>query len=125
MTINTLTHRLKLRAQSLIAALMTLFMSRPAWAEIPGNEDPTQGGDDTNILKVLFNYAYDIVLYGGPMLLTAAVGYFFIHMWGLMKEVRAERKTKSDFITDGVLGASLILMSIWGLNFSLGLLEST
>ncbi|MBL1422457.1 MAG: DUF2976 domain-containing protein [Alphaproteobacteria bacterium] len=119
-----LTHILRLRARDLITAVTMLLLSSPARAVIPGNEDPSQGGDDNNILKVVFNFAYDIVLYGGPMLLVAGTTYFLIHMWGLMKEVRAEKKTKNDFIADGVIGASLVLLSIWGLNFSLGLLES-
>lgn len=114
--------KINLLWQSLLFSL-SLVLTHPAWAAIPGNQDPSQGGNDDNILKVFFAYAYDAVLYGGPIGLTAGVGYYCIHMWAIFKEVRAQRKEKSDFISDGVIGALLILLSIWALNFCLGLLE--
>ena len=114
--------KINLLWQSILFSL-SLVLTHPAWAAIPGNQDPSQGGNDENILKVFFAYAYDAVLYGGPIGLAAGVGYYIIHMWGVFKEVRAQRKEKSDFISDGVIGALLILLSIWALNFCLGLLE--
>ncbi|WP_318419623.1 DUF2976 domain-containing protein [Photobacterium leiognathi] len=108
--------------QSLLFTL-SLVMVHPARAVIPGNQDPSQGGDDENILKVLFAYGYDAVLYGGGLGLAAAIGYYIIHMWAVFKEVRAQRKEKSDFISDGVIGALLILLSIWAVNFCLSILE--
>lgn len=102
---------------------LCLFSVHPAWAYIPGNQNPTTGGDKDNILKTFFAYAYDALLYGGPIGIAFAVIYYLIHMWGIFQEIRAERKTKNDFITDGIIGASLILLSIWGVNYGLNLME--
>ncbi|WP_394230499.1 TIGR03745 family integrating conjugative element membrane protein [Shewanella colwelliana] len=99
------------------------LVTQPVLAKIPGNQEPTQGSDDDNILKTFFAYAYDIVLYGGGIGIAASTIYYFIHLWGVFQEVRNQKKEKSDLISDGVIGATLILLTIWGVNFSLGLLE--
>ncbi|AEH16381.1 MAG: DUF2976 domain-containing protein [Shewanella oncorhynchi] len=113
--------RCKTRLVTLLSC--SLFAITPALGAIPGNQEPTKGGDDDNILKTFFAYSYDVVLYGGGIGLAAAVGYYFIHLWGVFQEVRNQKKEKSDLITDGVIGAVLILLSIWGVNFCLQLLE--
>ncbi|GCF90538.1 MULTISPECIES: DUF2976 domain-containing protein [unclassified Shewanella] len=113
------------RCKTHLVALVSacVFTVTPALAKIPGNQEPTKGGDDENILKTFFAYSYDVVLYGGGIALAASVGYYFIHLWGVFQEVRNQKKEKSDLITDGVIGAVLILLSIWGVNFCLQLLE--
>ncbi|TOM63439.1 integrating conjugative element membrane protein, partial [Vibrio parahaemolyticus] len=44
----------------------SVLIGTQAQASIPTNNDPTQGGSD-NILELIYNYAYDILLYGGGM----------------------------------------------------------
>lgn len=100
-----------------------LYTVTPALALIPGNQDPTKGSDDENILKTFFAYSYDVVLYGGGIALAASVCYYLFHLWGVFQEVRNQKKEKGDLIADGVIGAVLILLSIWGVNFGLQMLE--
>lgn len=112
---------LQSRAMSLLGIMLGSVF--PVLAAIPENQDPTQGAGNGNLLTVLFAYGYDVVLYGGGLLLAAAVAYYVIHLWGIFKEVRAERKEKSDLISDAVIGAAMIGLSIWAVNFCLSLLE--
>jgi len=113
--------RCKTRLLTFVSACV--YTVTPALAAIPGNQEPTKGSDDDNILKTFFAYSYDVVLYGGGIALAASVGYYFFHLWGVFQEVRNQKKEKSDLITDGAIGAVLILLSIWGVNFCLQLLE--
>ncbi|GIU42860.1 hypothetical protein TUM4438_10400 [Shewanella sairae] len=121
-TVNKVKSRLYVLFTTSIA---TLFLTTQAvQAAIPTNQEPSKGSDDDNILKTWFAYSYDIVLYGGAAGIAAASLYYLIHMWGIFQEVRAQKKEKSDLITDGVIGASLLLLTIWGVTFALARLEN-
>lgn len=94
-----------------------------AIAKIPTNQNPTQG-DSTNILQMVFYYAYDILLYGGSIFVAFATIYYLGHMWDLYSKTREKQATKKDLLTDGVIGAVLILLTIWALNYGLSILGS-
>ncbi|MFA0055700.1 TIGR03745 family integrating conjugative element membrane protein [Vibrio echinoideorum] len=91
-------------------------------AKIPTNPKPTQGDSD-NILEMVMYYAYDILLYGGTVFLAFCAIYFLGHVWDIYNQTREGRKTKKDLLTDTVIGAALLLISIWGLNYGLDVLS--
>ncbi|HBC3529385.1 TPA: TIGR03745 family integrating conjugative element membrane protein [Vibrio parahaemolyticus] len=100
----------------------SLVIGTQAHASIPTNNDPTQGGSD-NILELIYNYAYDILLYGGGMFIAFCFIYFLGHMWDLYSKTRERQATKKDLLSDGIIGAVLLLLSIWGLNYGLDILK--
>lgn len=93
-------------------------------AKIPRNQDPTQGDSDS-VLEMLFYYAYDIVLYGGSIFIAFCAIYYLGHIWDIYSQTREQKKTKKDLLTDAIIGGILILLSVWGLNYSLNILGST
>ncbi|EGQ7795950.1 TIGR03745 family integrating conjugative element membrane protein [Vibrio parahaemolyticus] len=99
-----------------------LLVGTQALASIPTDNEPTQGGSD-NILELIYNYAYDILLYGGGMFIAFCFVYFLGHMWDLYSKTRERQATKKDLLSDGIIGAVLLLLSIWGLNYGLNILE--
>jgi integrating conjugative element membrane protein (TIGR03745 family) len=102
--------------------LLFIAIGAKAQAKIPQNQNPTQGQSD-NILTMVLYYAYDILLIGGSIFVAFSAIYFMGHMWDMYKKTRERQATKQDLLTDGVIGAVLLLFSIWGLNFGLGILE--
>ncbi|HBC3835279.1 TIGR03745 family integrating conjugative element membrane protein [Vibrio parahaemolyticus] len=100
----------------------SVLIGTQAQASIPTNNDPTQGGSD-NILELIYNYAYDILLYGGGMFIAFCFIYFLGHMWDLYSKTRERQATKKDLLSDGIIGAVLLLLSIWGLNYGLDILK--
>ncbi|EGU41182.1 hypothetical protein VII00023_06117 [Vibrio ichthyoenteri ATCC 700023] len=103
-------------------ALFFLAIGAKAHAKIPQNQDPSQGQSD-NILTMVLYFSYDILLIGGSIFIAFSAIYFMGHMWDMYKKTRERQATKQDLLTDGVIGAVLLLFSIWGLNFGLGILE--
>lgn len=101
---------------------VSALLSTKAVASIPTDNDPTQGGSD-NILELIYAYAYDILLYGGGMFIAFCFVYFLGHMWDLYSKTRERQATKKDLLSDGVIGAVLLLLSTWGLNYGLNILE--
>jgi integrating conjugative element membrane protein (TIGR03745 family) len=93
-----------------------------ALADIPTNNEPTQGSSD-NILELIYYYAYDLLLYGGGIFIAFCFVYFLGHMWDLYSKTKEKQATKKDLLSDGVIGAVLLLVSIWGLNYGLDILE--
>ncbi|WP_245986684.1 TIGR03745 family integrating conjugative element membrane protein [Vibrio pectenicida] len=94
-----------------------------AQAKIPKNQDPTQGDSD-NLLELIFYYAYDIVLYGGCIFVAFCALYYLGHVWDIYSQTRDGKKTKKELLTDAIIGGMLILLSVWGLNYSLNILGS-
>ncbi len=101
---------------------MLMMLASSAHAKIPQNQDPTQGSSD-NILTMVLNFSYDILLVGGSIFIAFGAIYYMGHMWDVYKKTRERQATKQDLLTDGVIGAVLLLFSIWGLNFGLDVLE--
>ena len=104
------------------SALASLWLSASASAKIPQNQDPTKGDSD-NILTMVMYFAYDIVLIGGSIFIAFAAIYYLGHMWDVFKKTREKQATKQDLLSDGIIGAVLLMFSIWALNFGLGILE--
>ncbi|AUI88936.1 integrating conjugative element membrane protein (plasmid) [Vibrio azureus] len=104
----------------LISAPFLLPVSQ-VWANIPENQKPSKGGSN-NLLTLIFQYAYDIALYGGSIFLAGSALYLMAHLWDLYSKTKDKQATKKDLLTDAVLGAVLLLLSIWGLNYGLDLL---
>lgn len=96
--------------------------SARTFAAIPGNTDPTQGDSD-NILEMIYNYGYDILLYGGGIFIAFCFVYFLGHMWDVYSRTKEKQATKKDLLSDGIIGAVLLLFSVWGLNYGLNILE--
>ncbi|MEZ9997908.1 TIGR03745 family integrating conjugative element membrane protein [Vibrio sp. 10N.261.46.A3] len=114
---------MSLQRLSLRTALTVMgAIGAPALAKIPTNTSPTQGDSD-NILEVVLNYAYDILLYGGTVFLAFCAIYFLGHVWDIYNQTREGKKTKKDLLTDTVIGAVLLLISVWGLNYGLDVLS--
>lgn len=97
-------------------------LSFSTWAAVPQNQQPTQGSSN-NILQMIYYYAYDIALYGGGIFIAFCFLYFLGHMWDLYSKTKDKQATKKDLLTDGIIGAVLLLLSIWGLNYGLNILE--
>ncbi len=104
----------------LIGALSVLSFS--SFAAIPQNQRPSQGSTD-NILQLILYYAYDIALYGGSILIAFLFIYYLTHLWDLYSETKEKRATKKDLLTDAIIGAVMLLFSIWGLNYGLDILK--
>ncbi len=62
-------------------------------------------------------------LYGGGMFIAFCFIYFLGHMWDLYSKTRERQATKKDLLSDGIIGAVLLLLSIWGLNYGLDILK--
>jgi len=104
----------------IVSAFSALSFS--AFASIPQNQQPTQGSSN-NILQMIYYYAYDIALYGGGIFIAFCFLYFLGHMWDLYSKTKDKQATKKDLLSDGIIGAVLLLLSIWGLNYGLNILE--
>ncbi|MFM2666697.1 DUF2976 domain-containing protein [Vibrio mediterranei] len=98
------------------------MLSSSVWAAVPKNTEPTQGSSN-NPLEIIFYYAYDIALYGGSIFLGFCFLYFLGHMWDLYSKTREKQATKKDLLSDAIIGVVLFLLSIWGFNYILDLLQ--
>ncbi|WP_299144388.1 TIGR03745 family integrating conjugative element membrane protein [uncultured Vibrio sp.] len=109
--------------------LRAFFLFLGAWlhslhalAAIPTDNNPTQGGSN-NILELIYAYAYDILLFGGGIFIAFCFVYFLGHVWDVFSKIKEKQATKKDLLSDGVIGAVLLLLSVWGLNYALDILE--
>lgn len=98
------------------------LMGTRTFASIPENTEPTQGGSD-NILEMIYNYGYDILLYGGGIFIAFCFVYYLGHMWDIYSKTKEKQATKKDLLSDGIIGAVMLLFSIWALNYGLNILE--
>ncbi|MCP4825543.1 MAG: TIGR03745 family integrating conjugative element membrane protein [Shimia sp.] len=111
-----------IQLRSFFLFVVTWLHSLSAMADIPTNNTPSQGGSD-NILELIYAYAYDLLLYGGGIFIAFCFVYFLGHIWDVFSKIKEKQATKKDLLSDGVIGAVLLLLSVWGLNYGLDILE--
>lgn len=84
-----------------------------AWADLPTTAAPSRGTEDGNFIKLLQDYAYDILIFGG--LAVATVAFFIVakNVLSTYSEVSSGKSTMGQVAMHAGVGVLLLVFIVF------------
>jgi integrating conjugative element membrane protein (TIGR03745 family) len=105
----------------LAPALACAFYAPALWAVLPTADDPTRGAGGT-MLQTLQNYGFDIVMLVALLVISSMFVGVCYHAYTKYSQIHDNKATWGQFGLSVAVGAALLVIGIWLLTKSTGVL---